>query len=409
VCPGVSIESGLITRENYREGRHGLVTSPSPVVRGTAPQRGVSAQKPPVFCYTGALRMRLLIEAHHPAHIHFWKNAVRIWRERGDAVLLLGRDRDVMRKLLAAYDYVPHEILTAQRKNNRFPMEEMLARQAKLGAKIASFRPDVVLSLMGSYTQSAFLFGLPNIVFTDSEFQSLNHRIAHPFATRIYTPSCFWKELGPKQRRYAGYHELAFLHPNRFTPKDDVLASMGNPEPHSYLILRMSAWNTLHDIGKKGFGDRFDDFMSKLAGRIRVFLVPEGGDLPQKWEPLRLRIPPERFHDALAFAQLVVTEGASTASEAACLGVPAVYLNTTERGYLNDQERKYGLVHNFKDPDLALSKTLELLAEGPRRAQNLAARDRLVEDHIDVTSYVVSEVDDVVKRTPKGFFKGRNQ
>ncbi|HEX4341292.1 MAG TPA: DUF354 domain-containing protein [Polyangiaceae bacterium] len=337
--------------------------------------------------------MRLLIEAHHPAHIHFFRNAIGIWRKRGDDVLLLGRDRDVMKKLLAAYDYIPHEILTAQRKNNRFPMEEMLQRQAMVAARIATFRPDVVLSLMGSYTQSAALFRKPNVIFTDSEFQSFNHKIAHPFATRIYTPECFWKDLGRKQVRYAGYHELAFLHPAYFTPDPGVLALMGNPEPGSYVVLRMSAWNTLHDIGKKGFGDHFDRFMSELTKRIRVYLVPEGGALPEKWESQRLRIPPERFHDALAFARLVVTEGASTASEAACLGVPAVYLNTTERGYLNDQERRYGLVSNFTDATAALTKTLAILDAPDDRERHRAARERLVGDHIDVTAYVVQQID----------------
>jgi hypothetical protein len=300
-----------------------------------------------------------------------------------------------MKKLLAAYDFIPHEILTAQRENNRFPMEEMLQRQAMVAARIVRFRPDLVLSLMGSYTQSAALLRRPNIIFTDSEFQSFNHRIAHPFATRIYTPECFWKDLGKKQVRYRGYHELAFLHPARFTPNPEVLASMGNPEPGSYVVLRMSAWNTLHDIGKQGFGDSFERFMTELTRRIRVYLVPEGGALPEKWEEHRLRIPPERFHDALAFARLVVTEGASTASEAACLGVPAVYLNTTERGYLNDQERRYGLVANFEDAASALQKSLALLDAPHDRVRYQAARERLVADHIDVTDYVVREIDGI--------------
>jgi predicted glycosyltransferase len=155
----------------------------------------------------------------------------------------------------------------------------------------------------------------------------------------------------------------------------------------------MSAWNTLHDIGNKGFGDRFDDFMKRLVERTRVFLVPEGGALPERWESHRLRLPPDYFHDALAFAELVVTEGASTASEAACLGVPAVYLNTTERGYLNDQERRYRLVYNFKDANAALDKTLELLRSPPARQTLRDARQRLIDDHIDVTDYVVREMD----------------
>jgi predicted glycosyltransferase len=38
--------------------------------------------------------MRILIEAHHPAHIHFWKYPVRELIDRGHEVLMIGRDRD---------------------------------------------------------------------------------------------------------------------------------------------------------------------------------------------------------------------------------------------------------------------------------------------------------------------------
>jgi predicted glycosyltransferase len=297
-----------------------------------------------------------------------------------------------MRHLLSAYSFIPHRIATAASTNNRFPMEEMLRRQMTVARTMREFRPDVVLSLMGSYTQSATLFRVPNVVFTDSEFQSFNHHIAHPFATRIYTPDCFYKDLGRKQRRYRGYHELAFLHPSRFAPRRDVLSYMGGVEPFEYVIVRTSAWNTLHDVGEHGFGRLFRRFMELVEPRIKVFVVPEGR-LPAEYEDRRLRIPPDYFHDALAFARLVVTEGASTASEAACLGVPAVFVNSTDRGYLNDQERRYGLVHNYREPAAALERTLTLLDAPPSREQLAEVRDRLIRDHIDVTAFVVDEVD----------------
>ena len=237
--------------------------------------------------------MRLLIEAHHPAHIHFFKNPIRIWQERGHAVLLIGRDRDVMRQLLDAYDFIPNEIVSGERRRNRFPMREMLARQAAVARAILRFRPTHVLSLMGSYTQAARLFGVPNIVFTDSEFQSFNHRIAHPFASHIYTPRCFYKPLGSKQHQYAGYHELAFLHPKRFTARREVLDQLainGGPEyeqasltaarrppaPGDYVVIRTSAWNTLHDIGQSGLGGSLNELMREVLAKYSVYLVPEG-------------------------------------------------------------------------------------------------------------------------------------
>ncbi len=348
--------------------------------------------------------MRLLIEAHHPAHIHFFKNPIKIWRDRGDEVLLLGRDRDVMKQLLSAYSYIPSEIVSATGRSNRFPLREMLARQAAVARAVRRFRPTLVLSLMGSYTQAARLFGVPNVIFTDSEFQSFNHRIAHPFATRIYTPQCFWKPLGAKQRRYNGYHELAFLHPKRWSARPEVLKRLtvnggprpvpgAQPAPGEYVVIRTSAWNTLHDIGEHGLGAAFDALMEQVLARYSVYLVPEGGKLAAEWSRYRLAVPAEDYHDVLAFARLVITEGASTASEAACLGVPSVYVNSTRRGYLEDQERRYGLVHNFTDPAAAARKVTELLLRPPS-AEGLAnARAALILDHIDVTEYVVNELD----------------
>jgi predicted glycosyltransferase len=352
--------------------------------------------------------MRFLIEAHHPAHIHFFKHPIKIWRERGDDVLLLGRDRDVMKQLLAAYPYIPSQIVTGTRRSNRFPLREMLARQAAVASAIRAFRPSLVLSLMGSYTQAARVLGVPNIIFTDSEFQSFNHRIAHPFATRIYTPQCFWKPLGPKQYRYNGYHELAFLHPARFSPKSEVLkrlsvnggpsingtgASAAPPEPGQYVVIRTSAWNTLHDIGESGLGKAFERVMREVLAKYSVYVVPEGGAIAPEWAKYKLSVPPEDYHDVLAFARLVITEGASTASEAACLGVPSVYINTTRRGYLDDQERRYRLVYNYTDAEAAARRVTELLAHPPRAEDLAAARARLVSDHIDVAQFVVDELD----------------
>jgi uncharacterized protein len=336
--------------------------------------------------------MRFLLETHHPAHVHFFKHAIREWQARGDEVLVIGRDRDVMKQLLEAYSYIPSVIATTIGKNNQFPLGEMLERQFAVVEQLRTFRPDVMVSLMGSYAQSAKLFRVPNVIFTDSEFQSLNHRIAHPFADRIYTPQCFTKELGPKQHRYAGYHELAFLHPARFTARREVLERLGGVEAGSYVVVRVSAWDTLHDVGQQGFGAAFDEFVEALQRKYRVFIVPERGLLAERWSEHRLRIAPDWFHDVLAFAAFVVTEGASTAAEAACLGVPSLYLNTTSRGYLDDMGRRYGLVRTHTDARAALASLREWLTNPPDPKRCEAARKRLVDEHVDVTAYVVAEL-----------------
>ena len=55
-------------------------------------------------------------------------------------------------------------------------------------------------------------------------------------------------------------------------------------------------------------------------------------------------------------------------SEAAVLGVPAVMIATSGRGYTDDEERRYGLVRHFTDDryDEAVDTIEKLLADAPR-------------------------------------------
>ncbi|GJL81458.1 MAG: hypothetical protein DHS20C01_10920 [marine bacterium B5-7] len=337
--------------------------------------------------------MNILIEAHHPAHIHFFKHVIRILIDRGDEVLVLGRDRDVMRSLLDSYSYIPNILISATGTGNRFPLAEFLHRQRQVASSIRTRKPDIVMSLMGTYTQSAKLFGVPNLIFTDSEFQRTAHAIAHPFATRIHTPECFGKSLGRKHIRYRGYHELAFLHPDRFTPDPCVLNELGGIAEGDYMVLRVSAWDTLHDIGEQGLANQLTDTVRSLSRYLKVFIVPERGVDLGELESHRLALSPHRLHDVLAFARLVVSEGASTASEAACLGVPAVYINSTSRSYLDDQENRYGLVHNFRSASTAIARAMQLAEDPPSKAWRQQRRQALIDDHIDVTAYVIDQID----------------
>jgi hypothetical protein len=76
--------------------------------------------------------------------------------------------------------------------------------------------------------------------------------------------------------------------------------------------------------------------------------------------------------------------------------VPVVYVNTIRLGYLDDQERRYGLVSNRPGGAGALDECLRLLDAPPEGFRE--ARSRLIDEHVDVTAHVVAEVDALVKR-----------
>ncbi|MGB0744890.1 MAG: DUF354 domain-containing protein, partial [Opitutales bacterium] len=303
--------------------------------------------------------MKILLEAHHPAHVHFWKYPVRELQKRGHEVLMIGRDRDVMRRLLEVYDWIPCEIPPRSSKKNRFPMHEMLQRQWVVAKAIRRFKPDVVASLMGSYTQSAKLFGVRSVIFTDTETQAFNHIIAHPFADEIHTPKCFLKDFGRKHQRYQGLHELAYLAPDCYSFDASMLSKYQVKAEIPYIVLRLSAWNTFHDRDRLGIGEAIFKFVDHAKVRYRIILSAEESKVPPGLEEYATYFEPEDFHHLLAGASFVLTEGATTASEAACLGVPSVFINSV--GHLGNYkllDEHYKLIRTHSGPDSGIPDAL---------------------------------------------------
>ena len=94
------------------------------------------------------------------------------------------------------------------------------------------------------------------------------------------------------------------------------------------------------------------------------------------------------MHDVLAHASVYVGEGASMASEAACLGVPSIYVNSLNVGSIKE-EATYGLVINLRNArDLPLF--LERLINDSITKDKIKDKLRLfLKDKIDVSAFLV--------------------
>jgi hypothetical protein len=88
---------------------------------------------------------------------------------------------------------------------------------------------------------------------------------------------------------------------------------------------------------------------------------------------------------------MLVGESSTMASEAACLGTHALFVSRSGRGVNDEQEVRYGLVHNFTGgaEDRALERVADLLARDDLKADAAARRERLLAETIDVTAFLV--------------------
>lgn len=343
--------------------------------------------------------VRILIDILHPAHAHFFRNFYTEMTDRGHELYITARDKDRSLDLLRAYD-LPFEHISTQSRGAGLAVE-MLQRTARLARTARAFRPDVMTGIMGpSIAVAGAVLRVPAVVFYDTEFAVQTNRLVYPLAYSVCTPDCYQGAVRGRHLQYAGYHELAYLHPNRFEPDPARLADFGVDADEPYSIVRFVSWQAVHDRKELGLtAAQKRQLVEVLRSRGRVLISSEApltGDL----SALAVRGPVHEIHHLIANARLVVGESATMSSEAAVLGVPAVFIATTGRGYTDDEERRYGLVRHFAEVqfDLAVAAVEEIL-DAPRERW-ICARRQLLEDKIDVTAWMADYFENTFTRSP---------
>ena len=341
--------------------------------------------------------MKVLVDIGHPAHVHLFKNI--IWNLEGDGheVKITARDKEIALYLLDAYGF-KYENLGKHHKNPLKKLGGLIARDYRLYKIAKKFKPDVFISHGSMFAAHvAKLLGKPHISLEDTEHSKEQYRLYAPFTDAILTSSCFKRDLGKKQVRYNGYHELSYLHPNYFKPDPGVLDYFGSRND-KFVILRFVSWGASHDIGQRGLDlETKKELIKEIEKRAQVCITSEK-PLTKEFEKYRITIPPEKIHDLLYYATMYVGEGATMASEAAALGTPAIYVNTLRLGYLDEQEERYGLVYNLSNPKTAqkdvLTKAIELLEDENLKNKWQRKKEKMLNEKIDVTKFMTEFIED---------------
>ncbi|MGM0771044.1 MAG: DUF354 domain-containing protein [Halobacteriota archaeon] len=338
--------------------------------------------------------MRILFNMAHPGQIHLFKNAIWALERRGHVCKITTVDKDVSLHLLRAYGF-EYDVVGSAKPSLFSKATELLKIEYNLYRIARSFKPDILVGGVGNayVAHVGKIIRKPSIVFDDTEHAKIEHMLTDPFASVICTPSCYRLDLGDKQVRYNGYHELAYLHPDYFTPDPDVLSELGLDEDDTFIILRFVKWDAEHDVGHHGIRDRIE-FVNELEKYGRVLITSEG-EMDNSLKKDRINVSPDRLHDLLYYASLYVGEGGTTAVESAILGTPSIYVSSLvgTMGNLTELEEKYGLLLNYSDPDKALEKAVEMIQDQDIKAEWNKKLEKLFSDKIDVTAFMVRYIE----------------
>lgn len=341
--------------------------------------------------------MRLLFDVLHPAHVHHYRPLAQEVLSQGGAALFTARRKDVTIQLLEEAD-LPFKLLSSMLPGGLVGLgAEFAWRSARLTAECLRFKPDCMLGIMGPcIAPVGKLLGIPTLVSYDTETAGVTNRWVFPMASRVAVPESWSGARPPNMVTFPGFQELAYLHPDRFNADPERLRAVGLDPDERFIVVRFVSFEASHDVGDHGFTDRVA-FVHELERYGRVVLSSERG-VPDELQDRVLRFPASDLHHLLAYADLVVGEGATTAVEAALLGTPSIFVHTAELGYVRELEDRWDLLKRYERQDEALTTALSWLdmERSELRALWRERTDELLRAKTDTTAFLRRNVDELI-------------
>ena len=83
------------------------------------------------------------------------------------------------------------------------------------------------------------------------------------------------------------------------------------------------------------------------------------------------------------------------------LGVSWIFVSNQTRGYLEDQEKNYGLGYIISDPEQAIEKAVELLESDNLKNEWQKKKAKLLNEKIDVTEFMTEFIENYLESFEK--------
>lgn len=344
--------------------------------------------------------MTVLAYLGHPAHFHLFKETIKTLQSKSHKVVIVIKSKDVLEKLLIDSNLEYINIVPSQKTNGKFSKYfNLVNRLFSLGKLISKHKPSKLIGSAAELTILGKLFKIQSYVFFEDDFEAVPKfaKIAGPLATYLVCPNCCsaWK-WNYKKTGYNSYHELAYLHPNHFTPNSDKVKSIFDLEKKNF-ILRFAQLTAYHDVGKSGITTNIaQQLIDVLLPHGNVFITSER-ELEPQFEKYRIQISPLDIHHALYYADMYIGDSQTMTAEAAVLGTPAIRFNdfVGVLSYLEELEHNYQLTYGIKtkEPQKLLNITSTLLQNPNLKAEWAIKRDTMLKTCTDLAQFMTSLIE----------------
>ena len=273
--------------------------------------------------------MKIHIDINHPAHVHYFRNFIKIMESKGHSFTITNRDAPIINQLLDYYK-IPHYIRNKRPEKQNFLKSMYYLMRMVKHCMLHSFKnkPDLYVGFAASQCAiTSFLFRKPCILLDDTEHNKVNHALYKPFCSVVLTPFYFKKRLGKKQIYFNAYIEQLYLHSKYYKSDLSILNELGVCSK-PYALIRYISYDAAHDSKVMPLSENIKKaLLLKLAEKLPVFVSLESGVNDSFYDKYKIKISPEKMHDVIANASFFLTEGTTMAVEAGILGIPYLYIN----------------------------------------------------------------------------------
>lgn len=343
----------------------------------------------------GTFGMKILFHIAHPAQYHMFKNLIKNLQSNGHIIKITINTKDILEQLMRE-DGVQYENILPQRrtKNNKLAtLLTLIKKDLKVFKLQLHNNYDLMVGTETALSHNAWLFRKPVFIMVEDDITVIKDaaRISFPFAKHIVSPvTCNLGKWSKKKIEYDGYQKTAYLHPNYFMPKKEIITDVIK-DNEGYVLIRVSGLSAYHDKGIQGFTvDILRDIVSLLKAHKKILLSTER-ELPEDLRQYSFKTKFSNIHHFLYYADFLIADSQSMCVEAALLGTPSIRFSdfAGEIGVLEELEHKYGLTFGIKSSqqDKLLNKINELLAIKNIKGVWQEKRRAMLKDKIDVTSF----------------------
>ena len=332
--------------------------------------------------------MRILFDISHPAHVNFFKHAIkRININKNHLVFVTclrrGNLPAIVREEIEGVDitYIARHrggILSIIFEANILKFIILVffvfSKKIDFGVSVGSFTLGAALKLRNR----------PNIQFDDDPESKQNIFFENLTATKIVSPPL---NLYPKGKNivFNALKEWSYLSPRYFNPSNERLKIKG------YIFVREVSTGSLNYI--KQNKNIISTFADKFPFEIPVILSLENKKTqnfyPSHWKILQEPI--KDIHSLMYYSKIVVSSGDSMAREGAMLGVPSIYCGIRKMSANNMLIDKGILFH--KNPNDVPSFIDKILQGKIKIKEQIKFRDELYTEWDDVTKFIVTEIE----------------